>query len=122
MICRIELYSGPGGSSDPPASLKAEHLTRLTKAMGRPLNRTQQLQAEGRTSRQETLDAILDCLTSDAIPSEVMREAALVLVYFEPKILAEIDRIGRSYDSPKEREVKVALLLGIALKALEKLV
>ena len=43
------------------------------------------------------------------------------LVYLEPKILAEIDRIGRSYDEPKTREVRVALLLGIALRALEKL-
>ena len=47
-----------------------------------------------------------------------MRESAMALVYFEPKILAEIDRIGRSYDEPKTREVRVALLLGIALRAM----
>jgi hypothetical protein len=68
------------------------------------------------------LDATLELLTSDAISSERMRESAIALVYFEPKILAEIDRIGRSYDEPKTREVRVALLMGIALRALEKLV
>lgn len=75
-------------------------------------------QAEGRQSRQRTRDAVLDLLTSDAIPSDQLREASLALVYFEPKILVEIDRIGRSYDSPKERDLRVALLLGIALRAI----
>jgi hypothetical protein len=42
----------------------------------------------------------------------------MVLVYFEPKIMAEVDRIGRSYDSPKERDLRVALLLGIALRTI----
>jgi hypothetical protein len=64
------------------------------------------------------LDATLELLTSDAISSEQMRESAMALVYLEPKILAEIDRIGRSYDEPKTREVRVALLLGIALRAM----
>jgi hypothetical protein len=78
--------------------------------------------AEGRRSRQQTLDAILDLLTSDAISSEQMRESAMADAYFEGKLLSEIDRIGRSYDNPQEREVRVALLIGIALKALEKVV
>jgi hypothetical protein len=47
-----------------------------------------------------------------------MRESAMALVYFEPKILAEIDRIGRRFDEPKTRELRVALLLGIALRAM----
>ena len=85
-----------------------------------PLNKDQQAQAEGRKSRQRTLDAILELLTSDAISSEQMRESAMTLVYLEPKMLAEIDRIGRSYDNPEERNVRIALLLGIALRALEK--
>jgi hypothetical protein len=89
--------------------------------MGRPLNKAQQAQAAGRESRQRTLDAILELLTSDAISSEQMRESAMTLVYLEPKMLAEIDRIGRSYDNPEERNVRIALLLGIALRALEKL-
>ena len=50
-----------------------------------------------------------------------MVESAMTLVYLEPKMLAEIDRIGRSYDNPEERNVRIALLLGIALRALEKL-
>lgn len=79
-------------------------------------------QAEGRRSRQRALDAILELLTGNGISSEQMRESAMSLVYFEPKILAEIDRIGRSYDEPKSRELRVALLLGIALRAMELLV
>ena len=47
------------------------------------------------------LDAILELLTGPEISSERMRESAMTLVYFEPKILAEIDRIGRSYDEQK---------------------
>ncbi|HXO96823.1 MAG TPA: hypothetical protein VN857_09580 [Chthoniobacterales bacterium] len=86
--------------------------------MARPLNKAQKTQAEGRESRQRTLDAILDLMTSDVISSEQMRESAMALVYFEPKILAEIDRIGRRYDEPKTRELRVALLLGIALRAM----
>jgi hypothetical protein len=90
--------------------------------MGRPLNKVQQLQEEGRVSRQRTLDAILELLTGDSVSSAQMRESAMALVYFEPKILAEIDRVSRSYDNPKERDVRFALLLGIALRALEKVV
>jgi hypothetical protein len=78
-------------------------------------------QGAGRLSRQQTLDAILELRTGDAITFEQMRESAMALVYFEPKIMTEVDRIGRSYDTPKEREVRLALLLGIALHALEKL-
>jgi len=78
--------------------------------------------SEGRKSRQKTLDAILEMLTSDSISSEQMRESALALTYFEPKLVAEVDRIGRSYDNPQERDVRVALLLGIALRAMQLLV
>jgi hypothetical protein len=83
--------------------------------MGRLRNKLQQEQDQARESRQRMLDATLELLTSDAISSEQMRESAMALVYLEPKILAEIDRIRRSYDEPKTREVRVALLLGIAL-------
>lgn len=50
-----------------------------------------------------------------------MRESAMALVLFEGKINAEIDRIGNSHDEPKTRELRVALLLEIALRATEKL-
>jgi hypothetical protein len=79
-------------------------------------------QAEGRRSRQNTLDAVLELLTGDAISLEQMREAAMACAYFEPKLLAEIDRVGRSYSDPKEAEVRLALLIGIALRALNELV
>ncbi|MGA8478473.1 MAG: hypothetical protein WB696_10995 [Chthoniobacterales bacterium] len=80
------------------------------------MNSSQNLQAAGRESRQCALDAILELLTGDAISSEQMRESAMTLVYFEPKILAEIDRIGRGYDERKTRELRVALLLRAADK------
>jgi hypothetical protein len=86
--------------------------------MARFENATQKAQREGRESRQRTLDAILELLTSDAITSEQMRESAMALIYFEPKILAEIDRIGRRYDEPKTRELRAGLLLGVALRAM----
>ena len=73
---------------------------------------------EGQRARQR---AILEPLTGDSISSEQMRESAMALVLFEGKINAEIDRIGSSYDEPKTRELRVALLLGIALRAMEKL-
>jgi hypothetical protein len=89
--------------------------------MGRPRNKLQQEQDKARESRQRILEAILELLTGDAISSERLRESAMACAYLEPKILAEIDRIGRSYDEPKTREVRVALLLGIALRALNEL-
>jgi hypothetical protein len=92
------------------------------QSVGRPMNETQRAQSEGHESRQRTLDAILELLGGDAISFEQMRESAMALAMFEGKLLAEIDRIGRSYDSPKEREVRTTLLLGIALRSLEKLV
>jgi hypothetical protein len=86
--------------------------------MGGPMNKTQREQEQGRESRQRTLDAILELLTGSAISSEQMRESSMTLVYFEPKLLAEIDRVARSYSEPKERDLRIALLLGIALRAM----
>ena len=102
----------------PSSALSPAHMNVMDTmdiGVGKPMNSSQQAQDEGRRSRQRTLEAILELLTGDAISSEQMRESAMALVYLEPKILAEIDRIGRSYDEPKTREVRVALLLGIAL-------
>lgn len=67
------------------------------------------------------LDATLELLTSDAISSERLRESAMACAYFEPQILTEIDRVSRSYDEPKTREVRRTLLLGIVLRALNEL-
>jgi hypothetical protein len=90
--------------------------------MGRPRNKLQQEQDKARESRQRMLDATLELLTGDAISSERLRESAMACAYLEPKILSEIDRVSRSYGSPKEHEVRIALLLGIALRALNELV
>jgi hypothetical protein len=86
------------------------------------MNSAQKLQSGGRASRQRTLDAILELLTSDAISSERMRESAMALIHFERKLLEEIDRVALSYDNRLERDVRTTLLLGIALRAMEKLV
>ena len=85
------------------------------------MNSAQKLQSGGLLSRQRTLDAILDLMTSDVISSERMRESAMALINFERKLLEEIDRVSRSYDNRLERDVRTTLLLGIALRALEKL-
>src|ERR1700730_9062722 len=90
--------------------------------MARPLNKAQKTQAEGRLARQRTLDAILDLMTGDVISSERMRESAMALIHFERKLLEEIDRVALSYDNRLERDVRTTLLLGIALRAMEKLV
>jgi hypothetical protein len=89
--------------------------------MGRPRNKLQQEQDKARESRQKTLNAILELLTRDAISSERLRESAMALIHFEGKLLEEIDRVAQSYDNRLEREVRTTLLLGIALRALEKL-
>ena len=73
-------------------------------------------------ARQRTLDAILDLMTGDVISSERMRESAMALIHFERKLLEEIDRVALSYDNRLERDVRTTLLLGIALRAMEKLV
>ena len=86
------------------------------------MNQTQRAQAEGRLARQRTLDAILDLMTGDVISSERMRESAMALIHFERKLLEEIDRVALSYDNRLERDVRTTLLLGIALRAMEKLV
>jgi hypothetical protein len=79
-------------------------------------------QAAGRRSRQAVLDYLLEVMTSPANPATVeqLNECSMALFHFEGTLLAEIDRVSRSYSEPKEREV-LALLLGIALRALEKL-
>ena len=60
-------------------------------------------------------------MTSDVISSERMREFAMALIHFERKLLEEIDRVSQSYDNRLERDVRTTLLLGIVLRALEKL-
>jgi hypothetical protein len=39
--------------------------------VGKPMNSSQKLQAEGRKSRQAALDYLTDCLTSPANPATV---------------------------------------------------
>jgi hypothetical protein len=85
------------------------------------MNKTQQAYAEGNKNRQAALDALADVLTGPLIPSDQLRESAIALVMFEGKLAAEIDRVSRSYDEPKTREVRRTLLLGIALRALNEL-
>jgi hypothetical protein len=52
--------------------------------VGKPMNQTQRALAEGRDSRQRTLDYLLECLTSPANPTTVeqLREFKMTSHYF----------------------------------------
>jgi hypothetical protein len=60
--------------------------------MTRPLNKTQQAQAEGRRSRREVLNYLLECLTSPANPAtaEQITEFKMTSFYF-PEIKQAIE-------------------------------
>ena len=60
------------------------------------MNKTQQLQAEGRDSRQKVLDYLLECLTSPANPTTVeqLTEFKMTSWYF-PDIKEAIDKLEK---------------------------
>jgi hypothetical protein len=88
--------------------------------MGRPRNKTQQLQDEGRKSRQCVLDYFADIMTSpnNPIDAEQMRELAATWLYFpEGRKLAE--KIDAVYgDKP---ELHKAVLLGAIIALINRL-
>jgi hypothetical protein len=112
-VCVSNNNHAVGVNSEQLRNLVSSPSDKLTvMVMARPLNKSQ---AAGRESRQRTLDAILDLMTSDAISSERMRESAMALIHFEGKLLEEIDRVSQSYDNRLERDVRTTLLLGNCL-------
>jgi hypothetical protein len=88
--------------------------------MGRPRNRLQQLQDEGRRSRQAVRDYFADVMTSPSNPmdAEQMRELTATWLYFpEGRKLAE--KIDVIYgDKP---ELHKAVLLGAIIALINRL-
>jgi hypothetical protein len=88
--------------------------------MGKPRNRTQQLQDKGRESRQRVLDYFADMMTSSNIPidADQMRELTATWLYFpEGRKLAE--KIDAVYgDKP---DLRKAVLLGPIIALINRL-
>ena len=89
--------------------------------MGRPMNSSQKLQAEGRRSRAAVLDYLADCLTSRANPMDAdqLNEFTATGMYF-PDLRLAIDKVDRSFsDTP---DLHNAIMLAAAYEILERLI
>jgi hypothetical protein len=88
--------------------------------MGKPRNKTQQLQDAGRESRQKVLDYFADMMTSptDPIDAEQMRELTATWLYFPEggKLAEKIDAIYG--DMP---DLHKAVLLGAIIVLINRL-
>jgi hypothetical protein len=89
--------------------------------VGKPMNKTQQAQVEGRLSRQAVLDYLLECLTSPANPTtaEQLTEFKMTSWYF-PDIKESIDRVERVF-ADKE-DLRKAIMLAAAYELVERLI
>jgi hypothetical protein len=89
--------------------------------MGVPQNKTQQLQAEGRKSRQAVLDYLAGVLTDPANPAtaEQIREFRMTSFYF-PDLKQATDRVERAF-SDKE-DLRKAIMLAAAYELIERLI
>jgi hypothetical protein len=85
------------------------------------MNKTQQLQDEGRKSRQAVLDYLLECMTSPANPMDVeqLTELKMTSWYF-PDIKQAINKVERVF-SDKE-DLRRAIMLAAAYEILERLI
>ena len=88
---------------------------------GKPMNRTQQLQAEGRKSRQAALSYLADCFTSPANPatSDQLNEFKATSFYF-PDIKQAIDKVERVYTD--KEDLRRAIMLDAAYELIERLI
>ena len=103
-----------------PSTVLVSHDT-PDKGMGRPLNKAQQLQAEGRKSRQAVLDYLAEVLTSPDNPTTVeqLNEFKMTGFYF-PVLREAIDKADRSFaDTPDLRQ---AIMLAAAYEIIERLI
>ena len=89
--------------------------------LGKPMNKTQQLQAEGRKSRQAVLEYLSDWLTSPANPatSDQLNEFKATSFYF-PDLKQAIDKVERVF-ADKE-DLRRAIMLAAAYEILERLI
>jgi recombinational DNA repair protein RecT len=96
-------------------------VTRLTKAMGRPMNETQKQQAEGQKSRQAVLDYLAGALTSPANPTTVdqVNEFKMTSWYF-PILREAIDKVERSFADTED--LRKAIMLAAAYDIIERLI
>jgi hypothetical protein len=85
------------------------------------MNKTQQLQAEGRDSRQKVLDYLLECLTSPANPTTVeqLTEFKMTSWYF-PDIKQATDKVERVFAD--REDLRKAIMLAAAYEILERLI
>jgi hypothetical protein len=89
--------------------------------MGRPMNKEQQAQAEGRKSRQAVLDYLAEVLTNPANPTTVeqLNEFKMTGFYF-PVLREAIDKADRSFaDTP---DLRKAIMLAAAYEIIERLI
>jgi hypothetical protein len=77
-------------------------------------------QAEGRKSRQETLDYLLECLTSPANPTDIeqLNEFKMTSWHF-PDIKQAIDKVERVFDD--KEDLRKAIMLAAAYEIIERL-
>jgi hypothetical protein len=89
--------------------------------MTRPLNKTQQAQAEGRRSRREVLNYLLECLTSPANPAtaEQITEFKMTSFYF-PEIKQAIEKVEQVF-ADKE-DLRRGIMLAAAYEIIERLI
>lgn len=85
------------------------------------MNKTQQLQEEGRRSRQAVLDYLADVVTSPANPTNVeqLNEFKMTLWHF-PDIKESIDKVERVF-ADKE-DLRKAIMLAAAYEIIERLI
>jgi hypothetical protein len=86
-----------------------------------PKNKTQQLQAEGRRSRQAVLDYLADCLTSPNNPAtaEQLTEFKMTSWHF-PDIKQAIDKVERVFTD--KEDLRRAIMLAAAYELIERLI
>jgi hypothetical protein len=86
--------------------------------VGRPMNKTQQAQAEGRRSRAAVLDYLAEALTSPDKPCDVeqLNEFKMTLWHFSD-IKESIDRVERVF-ADKE-DLRKAIMLAAAYELID---
>jgi hypothetical protein len=89
--------------------------------VGRPRNKTQQAQAEGRKSRRAVLDYLAEALTSPANPTTVeqLNEFKMTSWYF-PDLRKAIDKVERSFSDTED--LRRAIMLAAAYDIIERLI
>jgi len=96
-------------------------MTTTLLVVGRPMNKTQQAQAEGRHSRAAVLDYLAEALTSPDNPCDVeqLNEFKMTLWHF-PDLKQAIDKTERVFAD--KGDLRRAIMLAAAYEILERLI